>query len=128
MTPKDRLEVWGFTETPNVGGAAVGIDSPAAASIAICDVLPEGGRGAVVAIMREFRGLYTKYETEKECWSRSLQLAAKMAAAPAMETALGAAVASMKEAVSSDPPKDWKDSLRDSIDCCEAALKKTEVK
>ena len=50
-----------------------------------------------------------------------------MAAAPAMAMALRTAIASMKEAVSDDPPGDWKVSLLDSIDCCEATLKRTEV-
>lgn len=123
----EEMKVWGFSETPNVDGIAVGADSPAAASLAICDVLPGGARGSVIAILREFKGQYSNYEMEQSRWGQSVQLAAKMAAAPAMEAALRAAVASMKEAVSDDPPGDWKDSLLDSIDCCEAALKKTEV-
>ena len=55
----EEMKVWGFSETPEVEGVAVGADSPAAASLAICDVLPGGERGSVIAVLREFKGQYT---------------------------------------------------------------------
>ena len=89
--------VTGFTDSiVHPCGMVVSPDSPSATTLAICQVLPDGYRGGVLAYVREDRVSYTKQDVGDSQWKKSLGIAHKIAAAPVMEAALEKALDSME--------------------------------
>tara|TARA_Y100000310_G_scaffold335418_2_gene417432 strand:+ start:1235 stop:1624 length:390 start_codon:yes stop_codon:yes gene_type:complete len=119
--------VAGFTEGPeHLSGTEVGVDSPMASTVAICTVLPDGHRGSTVAILKECRGSYSKYEVEEAQWKKTLGRASLMAAAPVLKEALEKSLASMQEVLTENPPEDWRFVMKEAVEAAQRALKDAE--